>query len=161
MEAGLLAATGSVAGIFGALGYAWLIMFGLRTWWVGAVGTTLLELHASWFAIAAGVAGGAFAGLLTISIRCAHSGASPRALSGGDVTQALNTRTATRVVPRRRCGAHGHGRAPLLVLAAANRINDAAGSRRRARCCSRGPRLFCIAWLPHPDASSAEPARSP
>ena len=30
-------------GVLGALGYAWLIMFGLRTWWVDAVGTTALD----------------------------------------------------------------------------------------------------------------------
>ena len=32
-------------GMAGAVGYAALIMYGLRTWWVGAVGTTALELH--------------------------------------------------------------------------------------------------------------------
>ena len=98
MEAGLLAAIGSVSGVFGALGYAWLIMAGLRTWWVGAVGTTLLELHPSWFAMAAGVGGGAAAGLLTIlyTLR-AFRRASPRALLTGDVTDALKPRHRRRV----------------------------------------------------------------
>jgi ABC-type antimicrobial peptide transport system permease subunit len=41
----LLAVIGSVLGIAGAIAYGWLMMFGLRTWWVGAVGTTLLRLH--------------------------------------------------------------------------------------------------------------------
>src|SRR5262249_5720582 len=40
-----LAVIGSVAGLFGAIAYGALMMFGLRTWWVGAVGTTLLRLH--------------------------------------------------------------------------------------------------------------------
>jgi ABC-type antimicrobial peptide transport system permease subunit len=44
-EAAILAGAGSVIGIAGAIGYAALIMYGLRTWWVGAVGTTALELH--------------------------------------------------------------------------------------------------------------------
>jgi ABC-type antimicrobial peptide transport system permease subunit len=41
----LLAVIGSVLGILGAIAYGWLMMYGLRTWWVGAVGTTLLRLH--------------------------------------------------------------------------------------------------------------------
>ena len=41
----LLALVGSVLGIVGAIVYGWLMMYGLRTWWVGAVGTTLLRLH--------------------------------------------------------------------------------------------------------------------
>jgi putative ABC transport system permease protein len=41
----LLAVIGSVLGIAGAIAYGWLMMYGLRTWWVGAVGTTSLRLH--------------------------------------------------------------------------------------------------------------------
>ncbi len=44
-EGFLLAALGSLLGMLGALAFGWLMMLGLRTWWVGAVGTTLLELH--------------------------------------------------------------------------------------------------------------------
>lgn len=40
-----LAALGSAAGLIGAMAYGALMMFGLRTWWVGAVGTTMLRLH--------------------------------------------------------------------------------------------------------------------
>lgn len=40
-----LAVVGSLAGLIGAIAYGALMMWGLRTWWVGAVGTTLLELH--------------------------------------------------------------------------------------------------------------------
>src|SRR5688500_2777510 len=44
-EALVLAGIGGAAGIAGALAYAGLIMLGLRTWWVDAVGTTALTLH--------------------------------------------------------------------------------------------------------------------
>jgi len=44
LEGSLLAAIGSVFGILGALLYAWLMMFGLRTFWRPAVGTSRLEL---------------------------------------------------------------------------------------------------------------------
>jgi putative ABC transport system permease protein len=45
IEALVLAIAGSVIGTAGAVGYAAAIMYGLRTWWIGAVNTTSLELH--------------------------------------------------------------------------------------------------------------------
>ena len=44
-EAVLLSAAGAALGLTGALGYAWAVIAGLRTWWVDAVGTTALEVH--------------------------------------------------------------------------------------------------------------------
>src|SRR5687768_14887414 len=57
-ESVVLAIVGSAIGVLGALGYAQVIVYGLRTWWVGAVGTTLLELHVSWRPLAIGAAAG-------------------------------------------------------------------------------------------------------
>ena len=54
----LLSLVGGVAGVFGALAYAFLIMTALGTWWVDAVGTTALTLHVSWISLVAGAAGG-------------------------------------------------------------------------------------------------------
>ena len=43
-----LATAGSVLGVIGAIGYGELMMYGLRTWWVGAVGHhVMLSLHLS------------------------------------------------------------------------------------------------------------------
>jgi putative ABC transport system permease protein len=64
-EGVLLAVIGSVLGIAGALGYGWLMMFGLRSWWVDAVGTTALTLHVS----PASLAGGAIGGVL-VAVAC-------------------------------------------------------------------------------------------
>jgi len=44
-EGGLLAAIGGVAGLVGGVGYAWLMMAGLRTVWRPAVGSSELYLH--------------------------------------------------------------------------------------------------------------------
>ncbi|MEW4452548.1 FtsX-like permease family protein [Bremerella sp. JC817] len=44
-EAGLVSLAGSVAGVLIGIGYAWLMLVGLRTWWLGAVVTPFLELH--------------------------------------------------------------------------------------------------------------------
>ena len=59
----LLAVVGSVLGIGGALGYAWLMMYGLRSWWVDAVGTTALTLHVSEASLAGGAIGGVVAAI--------------------------------------------------------------------------------------------------
>jgi putative ABC transport system permease protein len=44
-EGAALAGAGALLGLAGALGYAWLLMVGLRTWWLPAVGTPDLYLH--------------------------------------------------------------------------------------------------------------------
>ncbi|MBI4262870.1 MAG: FtsX-like permease family protein [Acidobacteria bacterium] len=62
----LLAVAGSAVGVLGALGCAWLMMFGLRTWWVDAVGTDALTLHASAVSLVAGAAGGVAAAMVCI-----------------------------------------------------------------------------------------------
>jgi hypothetical protein len=54
----LLAVVGSAIGVLLAVGYAALMMMGLRTWWVDAVGTDALALHISGLSLAAGGIGG-------------------------------------------------------------------------------------------------------
>ncbi len=44
-EAGILAGTGSLIGCVFAVGYAQLMLFGLQTWWLPAIGTPFVELH--------------------------------------------------------------------------------------------------------------------
>ncbi len=44
-EAILLALAGSVVGVVIDIGYAWLMLAGLRTWWLGAVVTPFLHLY--------------------------------------------------------------------------------------------------------------------
>jgi putative ABC transport system permease protein len=61
LEGLLLAVAGSVLGVLGAVGYAALLMRGLRSWWVDAVGTTALTLHVSALSLVLGALGGVFA----------------------------------------------------------------------------------------------------
>ena len=44
-EGGLIAGIGGLIGLGGGVVYAWLLMAGLRTWWLAAVGTPFLSLH--------------------------------------------------------------------------------------------------------------------
>lgn len=46
-EGAVLAASGAAIGLVGAVAYARLMMYGLRTWWLPAVGTSRLDLHLS------------------------------------------------------------------------------------------------------------------
>jgi putative ABC transport system permease protein len=63
----LLAFVGSLVGLAGALAYGQLMMLGLRTWWVDAVGTTMLKLHVSPLSLLLGAAGGILAALICIA----------------------------------------------------------------------------------------------
>ncbi len=44
-EGSLLAAAGTLLGAAGGIGYAWLMLVGLRTLWIGAIGSSRLELY--------------------------------------------------------------------------------------------------------------------
>ena len=59
----LLAVAGAALGVLGGLGYAYLMMTALRTWWVGAVGTTSLSLHLAPASLIGGALGGIAASL--------------------------------------------------------------------------------------------------
>jgi ABC-type lipoprotein release transport system permease subunit len=65
-EGFVLALAGSALGIPGALGYAAVIMHGLRSWWIDAVGTTALSLHVSWLSLSAGAAGGVLSAMACV-----------------------------------------------------------------------------------------------
>jgi len=65
-EALALSLAGSALGLAGAIGYGALMMTGLRTWWVDAVGTTALTLHLSPISLVAGAAGGTIASVACI-----------------------------------------------------------------------------------------------
>jgi putative ABC transport system permease protein len=99
-EAAIIAVIGSVIGVGGALGYAHVILYGLRTWWVGAVGTTLLDVHVNPLSLAAGATGGVVAALVCVLISLrAVARQSPRALLGASSLEppaAVDPRRARR-----------------------------------------------------------------
>jgi len=107
MEGALLAVVGSVVGVLLAVGYAALMMVGLRTWWVDAVGTDALALHVSGVSLAAGAIGGVATAVLCIwwTLR-GLSGISERSLLAGEVEPSMlaaaehhNSRLAGKEVP--------------------------------------------------------------
>jgi len=84
-EGAILAAIGAAIGIVAAIAYSALILFGLRTWWIGAVNTTNLTLHIAPQWLAAGALGAFIVGLAALwaGVR-AMSRRSARSLLKGD-----------------------------------------------------------------------------
>ncbi|HEV8430667.1 MAG TPA: FtsX-like permease family protein [Pyrinomonadaceae bacterium] len=86
VEGTLLAGIGSLLGLVGAIVYAALLMYGLRTWWVDAVGTTALTLHISWSSLVIGVVGGVAAAVVCIFLTLRRLGrSSTRSLLMGSI----------------------------------------------------------------------------
>jgi hypothetical protein len=90
-EGAVLSAVGVALGLGGAVGYAALIMYGLGTWWVDAVGTTALTLHLSPPALVTGALGTGLAALAALwtSTR-ALARRSPRLLLLGGYADAVS-----------------------------------------------------------------------
>lgn len=54
-EGGIIAGIGSLWGCLLAVGYAQLMIYGLQTWWLPAIGTPFMELHVSIWSLLIGV----------------------------------------------------------------------------------------------------------
>lgn len=80
-EAIILAVVGGALGVAGAVLYGKLIVYGLGTWWVGAVGTTMLELHVRPGSLALGAIGAVVVATLCVLVSLRAVGRlSPRVL---------------------------------------------------------------------------------
>ena len=131
-EAAVLSSVGGLLGAAGAVGYAELIMWGLRTWWVDAVGTTLLSLYVSPLSLAAGIVGGMLAAVLSIAWTLrAVAQATPRALISGTLPDSVGRARpgAGRVAGVTRHAPAALGLLGAVVLAATlgGGIGDTAG----------------------------------
>ena len=101
-EAIVVSLLGSLIGLLGALAYGGLMMTGLRTWWVDAVGTTALTLHVSAMSLIAGAAGGVAAALVCLWWTLgALARVSERSLLAGQLEgEALARQPANRPIAR-------------------------------------------------------------
>jgi putative ABC transport system permease protein len=99
-ESIILALIGGALGIVGAILYGQLIVHGLGTWWVGAVGTTRLELHVRPASLILGAIGGCLAAIVCVLVSLrAVARLSPRALLTAqslDVSRTTDARGARR-----------------------------------------------------------------
>ncbi len=117
----MIAMIGSAIGIAGAIGYAALIMYGLRTWWVGAVGTTALELHVDPLFLVAGAVGALVSALIALFLsmrRLARRSARTLLTAGLSESEAPGTANAPTSSMRTLAGSRGLVAAVVLGLAA-------------------------------------------
>lgn len=88
IEGTIVAALGGVLGIAIGVGYAWLMLRGLQTWWIGAISTPFLQLFVSPWSLAMGYISGVVICVLTIlwSVR-RTKGISVRRLLAGQAAE--------------------------------------------------------------------------
>ena len=98
-EGAVLAIAGALIGAVAAIGYGALILYGLRTWWVGAVGTTDLRLHIAPAFLAAGALGALIVGFaaLWLGIRAMSRRSARALLKGGSVDQSRRASAAAKI----------------------------------------------------------------
>jgi ABC-type antimicrobial peptide transport system permease subunit len=100
LESVVLAAAGGVLGVLGAIGYGHIIVHGLRTWWIGAVGTSDLSLFVSPLSLLAGALGGIITAVLCVvwSLRAVGKQTPRSLLSAQSIGQepAVSDRAGTR-----------------------------------------------------------------
>jgi ABC-type antimicrobial peptide transport system permease subunit len=91
----IVAAAGATVGVGAGIAYAWLMIFGLRTWWVAAVGTPFLALHATRWSLLVGWLAGFIVSWLTIRLATRQLARLPvgRLLAGN--TEPAQARSAT------------------------------------------------------------------
>lgn len=116
-EGMFLAAIGGVVGLAGAVGYTWLMVAGLRTWWVDAVGTTAMRLFVEPRTLAIGLVASLLVALLAILWAVWHVGKTEaaRLLAGGRYAPAATGHGSGRIASAIGIGAGALGLA-LLAL---------------------------------------------
>lgn len=81
-----LAGAGGLLGALAGVGYAWLMLVGLRTWWLGAVSTPFLELHLTARSLLIGASSGALLSVAVIAWTVRGMGRiAPRQLLAGSM----------------------------------------------------------------------------
>ncbi|MFM8222978.1 MAG: FtsX-like permease family protein, partial [Planctomycetaceae bacterium] len=92
LEASLLTVLGGVLGAWAGVAYARLMVHGLKTWWVGAIGTRFLDVHVTPTALLGGLAVGVGVALLAmLSGLRGLTRVAPRDLLAGRTTTSLSS----------------------------------------------------------------------
>jgi hypothetical protein len=65
-EALAVTAIGSLLGVLAGIGYAWLMIVGLTTWWLSAISTPFLHLYVTPVSLLIGFVGGLIVSLITV-----------------------------------------------------------------------------------------------
>ena len=92
-EMALVCMGGAILGVLLGIGYAWLMVHGLRTWWVGAISTPFIELFITPKSLLIGLFSGLLVCVLTVwwSLRSARKMPVRRLLAGELEVRAMNS----------------------------------------------------------------------
>lgn len=164
IEGTLLAGIGSLLGLIGAIAYAALLMYGLRTWWVDAVGTTDLRLHVSWLWLVVGAVGGVLAAVVCVFFTLRRlRRSSTRSLLAGVVSKEDFSRSGAATQRKRSAVAPLRGQflgviltvagIALLVLGGLQLIPQAAGFFGGGVVLLVAAVWFISRWLKRPSRS--------
>ncbi len=77
LEGGTVASIGSLLGCLFAIGYAQLMIFGLQTWWLPAIGTPFMELHVNPWSLVSGLLTALAVVMISIRLTVQHLGQAP------------------------------------------------------------------------------------
>lgn len=153
-EAVLLAIVGALLGILGAIAYAHVIVHGLKTWWVGAVGTQLLEVHIAPRSLALGAGGGVLAAIVWVTVALRAVGrASPRALLNAQAIDMVSPTATGRARRNRQLAAALALAAAVLMTAGFVTGHQAAAFFGAGASLLVASLLFLAAWLRDRDAA--------
>ena len=162
----LLAVIGSLIGLAGAVGYGQFVIVGLRTWWVDAVGTTMLRLHVSSASLGLGAAGGVIAALVCVvwTLRGLGKESTRTLLSGirGNAGQTVKRNDAVPGIRARLLNFNFSSQRigtvlvifalGLLIAAALQRVNQGAGFFGGGTMVLAAALCYQSAWLRRPSA---------
>ena len=101
LEGAVVAELGAALGVAAGVGYAWIMLAGLRSWWLAAVVTPFLQLHVSWISLIVGYLVGYIVAVATIlwSLRQLRRHSIRGLLAGqAAVTDQVTARTSRRSI---------------------------------------------------------------
>lgn len=157
-EGALVALAGCLLGIPAAVSYAWLMVYGLTTWWSAAVGGSFLELHVTPVSLIAGAIASFL--LMSLSIWMAVrklSKLSPRGLLAGRAVEETEVGSAETKAGRSRWVATGSFVLAIALLGAGSQLEAAA----QAGAFFGGAALLLIAALAWFRSTMLKPSRDP
>jgi ABC-type lipoprotein release transport system permease subunit len=146
-EGALLAGAGALLGLAGALGYAWLLLAGLRSWWLPAVGTSRLALHSTPSTWIAGWSASVLTVLLAIAWTTRRLARLPPAALLAGATAAPDSRGADRFLRRLAPLATGAALALALYAALSGEISSPALWLGIGACALASGLAFFTLWL--------------
>lgn len=131
IEGAVLALAGGAAGVALGTGYAAMMLYGLRTWWSGAVGGAALWLEVRPMTIVMGLVAGFVVGLISVftAVRVLAAAQPGRLLTGGLAFSGSLSTEKESDGARRRSLVIGHA----LALVAAACIAGSSGASAAAR----------------------------